>query len=158
MKQKKYLKAQGCFNTSIDFLAKRLQKQEKPISDIKYNYNKYISSKVHSEEYDREKRIFDKKPFILRAFLIAPIKPFDYGDYKNYQQDYDTYQQIKLMAKMYEKLSTICEARYEKYPSRVCAKASEDILDCNQKAKAIIQRRSEGILFIGDLYSEIKPN
>ena len=157
LSQGKIHKAQGCYNMSLNFLAKEIQ-SKKPDAFLKMNHDIYQQSKASSEEYDKAKKEFDKKPAIIRFLSAEPIEPFDYKKYLKYQQDFETYKLVQKMSEIYDKLALICEKKFERYPARVCAQASADLLEYNYTAQKIIERRKNDVQYIGDLYNEIKPD
>ncbi len=137
-----YEKAEGCLNFAIDVLSRVLINRfgqgikYQMRSQYQYDYNSAY------ENY--------KNPVALLSWM------------KKYSTSRASIEEPNLvifkLSLMYKKLAELCRLKNEEYPAKVCEAASRDILNCNAGAIAVLMRRYESIQYIGDLYSEIKPN
>jgi hypothetical protein len=56
------------------------------------------------------------------------------------------------MIEMYEKLAQICKQNGEEYPAEICEQAASCIRKHTDTGELILQRRADGVQYIGDLF------
>ncbi len=152
--------AASCYNNAINILSKKILEQvnENSISEVRKDYNSYINELALSESYNHQVKVYNSKNIFSKFFAEKPVKPEHYYDYKDlYYDNYVFYNTlIKPCANMYKRLHAICSSKHEFYPAEVCEQAYYDILRCTDRGQDVMKLRSEGVLYIGDLYNEIR--
>lgn len=145
------------FNNGINLLADYLINKEKiSLDKIRIDSDIYRASVKASQEYDNAIEKYSRKSFISKWFSNPPTKPWIYEYYKTprYADANKLYNQyIVKMAEMFRSQAIICKIKGEKYPYDVCNYAANCIQSCDDDTgMKILQRRSEGVQYLGDLY------
>lgn len=147
LEQGEYEKAEGCLNFAIDVLSRALVNRfgqgvkYKMSSDYRYDYSSYS----YDSAYERYKN---------PGSLLSWMKLYSVSSASMEEPNLV----ILKLSLMYKKIAELCRLKHEYYPANVCEAASRDIMDCNARGIAVLMRRYDSIQYIGDLYSEIKPN
>lgn len=157
---KKYNYANSCYNNAINILAKKILSlhNDMQIYDMLQDYRNYKKAIDDNQNYDVLMCKYNSYSIWKKLLTSVPQKPAHYTDYKEkFEKGYKEYKNfIQPCAEMFERLNTICNKNQEYYPAKICQKASEDIKKCNDRAEQVLQLRADGIIYIGDLYNEIK--
>ncbi|MCQ2754214.1 MAG: hypothetical protein MJ231_04100, partial [bacterium] len=151
--------ASSCYNNAINYLSKYLCECVKPnIKNLRNSYEKYESSMNKSVDYDNALKEYNNQSMLYQLFNSSPQKPSNYGDYKYYKNDYDLYQKILLVAGMFDSIGVMCKHARDYYPAYVCYAAADDIRRGTDRGYKILEMRSRGVQYLGDLYPEIKES
>lgn len=152
----KYDYSAACFNNAVNFLSKFIYEgKQTDLQQIKSKYEEYISSMKNSDDYDMELRRYENMSSLKQFFLSYPDKPLNYGDYKKHLGDYKLYKDVMKIAEMFDKLGNICRNKGEWYPARICKAVANDIQCCNNRGNKVLELRSQGVHYLGNLYPEI---
>ncbi len=168
MKTGKLEEASACYNIALNMIAKILK--EKPACHVRNSgemtlslIKKYAGRHEKINDYFGEKAWYDSLFWLAQAFVTSPLAPSfdddDNYDKNSYLEFYNLYKNtIPLAANIYDKIGDICRRRGEDYPARVCAAAAQDIRNCTSRGDVVLTKRTEGVHYIGDLYSEIRQH
>lgn len=113
-------------------------------------YINYLAQK--NEQYRYSKSIPEIVKMLNNTSLLQKQYPGNYiidTDFKKYLKFVDK------VSELYTILMEICDKNNKKYPAAICKAAIMDFKNYTQRSSAIINRRLQGIQYIGDLYPEI---
>ena len=153
-----YSMASAHYNNAINLASEYIVKKEGlSLDKIRMNDEMYVESISARNDYKQKIAIYNKKSFWGKLFASVPERPWNYDLFT----DEDIKKghrlqciQVANMIEMYEKLSNICEYRGETYPAKICRKAAACIKEHTYTGEQILQRRSDGVQYIGDLFED----
>ena len=148
--------ASAHYNNGINLLSEYIVKKENlNLDKIRIKHEIFEESLVARNKYHKDKENYNKKSFFGKMFSLKPEEPWNYETYKegDIQKGHHLYlHHVKNMVEMYDKLSNICELKGETYPAEICKKASNCIKEHTYTGETILQRRADGVQYIGDLF------
>ena len=151
-----YNMAAAHYNNAINLAAEHIVKKENLNLDKISLYNeRYEDSLTANARYNKEISQYNKKSFWGKLFSSEPEKPWNYYSYtdKDNKNGHTLYiNHVLNMVEMYEKLAQICTKNGENYPAKICTQAALCLRNHTDTGELILQRRSDGVQYIGDLF------
>lgn len=151
--QKEYSKAENCYNTALNELAKKILIKLEAVdkdctfSDCSRNKHKFENLQEEHLDYLHNKNAYDKQNYFQKMFSNEPKKPEDAEPLRKYVK---VYNMVLEASRLFSKLTENCEIRNEDYPAFACNWAAERMKSPDRVAQEIIKRRADNNTYLGD--------